>query len=155
MYIRLVTEEQEADDRATGRFRELWEAYDGEDLPPPVRSLQIKVWALLNEGPRTIEEISRELRCSKPVAYVAVRVLRGRGQNIVNRRDGPGPGKYHLLESPPLKIAERAGILRLASKDGRLRGDEVIIELKCRDLYASEDGQHERAPWSSAGEAER
>lgn len=50
MYIRLVTKQQEADAESKRRFRELWIDNGRDGPPPPLRSLPIRIWALLREG---------------------------------------------------------------------------------------------------------
>ena len=142
VYIRMVSEEQLADEREAERFRELWRPREGCGLPLPGRSLPIQVWALLREGPLTAAEIAEELKlpdepevAKKRVEY-AIRVLREHGQDIFNpptRATHNQPRKkrkYHLIEGEPLKIVEGPNGLRLALPSGRLRGNEVLIELK-------------------------
>ena len=129
-YIRVVTVKQEADEESADRFRDLWESNDRQGLPPPVRSLPIKLWALLHEGPRSAEEIAWKLNCAVKSAYVAVQRLRDEGQAIVNQRGGHGPGRYCLLEGPPLKVVENRDGIRLPRRGARRCRNEVIIELK-------------------------
>lgn len=141
VYIRMVSEEQLADEREAERFRDLWIANDGDGLPLPWRSLPIKVWALLREGPLTAAEIAEELKlpdelevAEERVKY-AIRVLRQRGQDIFNPHTRANHNqrqrrKYHLIEGEPLRIVEGPHGLRLAPPSGRLRGNEVLIELK-------------------------
>jgi len=129
-YIRLLTVQQQADEAAAERFRELWEDNDLEGLPPLLRSLPIKVWALLKGGPLTVNEIAGRLNCSVKSAYVSVYRLREEGQNIASRRDGRGPGKFCLLDGPPLRIVESREGIRLARANARRCANEVVIELK-------------------------
>ncbi len=130
MYIRLVTRQQQADEDAAERFRELWADNGHHTAPPPVRSLPIKVWALLNEEPMTAQAIAETLACPLKSVYVAVQRLRDAGQNIINRRNGRGPGSYCLLQGPPMKIVESREGIRLPNAGARRCRDEVVIELK-------------------------
>lgn len=132
-YIRIVSEEQQADDREAERFRDLWQASGGPGLPLPWRSLPIKVWALLREGPLTVAEIAEELKIPADRVSGAVSALRRHGQDIFSphtRANHRGPRHYHLIQRQPLLISEGPYGLRLAPRDGCLRDNEVVIELK-------------------------
>ena len=130
-YIRIVSLEQEAAAREAERFRDLWETDDRDGLPPPFRSVPIKVWALLKRGPLTAPELVAELRCTDASVRMAVRRLRKRGQRIVLL---PArykcPHKYQLLPGPPLKIIETSRGLTLLPSTGLVRASEVMIELR-------------------------
>lgn len=139
MHIRIVSEERQADEREAERFRDLWKASEGFGPPLPWRSLPIKVWALLKEGPLTPAGIVRELmlpggsKAAEARVKYAVRTLRERGQDIFQphtRANHRKPREYHLIQRRPLLISEGPYGLRLAPRDGRPRGNEVIIELK-------------------------
>ena len=138
-YIKIVSEEQQADDREAERFRDLWRASDGPGLPLPWRSLPIKVWALLSEGPLTAAEIAKELmlpdgsKVAEKRVDRAVSTLRKHGQDIFKphtRANHRRQREYHLVQRRPFLISEGPHGLRLAPRDGRPRGNEVIIELK-------------------------
>ena len=138
-YIRIVSEEQQADKREAERFRDLWIASNGTGMALPWRSLPIKVWALLKEGPLTAAEIAEELmlpdepRIAQARIKYAVRALRKHGQDIFTphtRANHGRPREYHLIQRQPLLISEGPQGLRLAPQNGRARDDEVIIELK-------------------------
>jgi hypothetical protein len=130
-YIRIVSLEQQAAEREAERFRDLWEGNDRDYLPPPFRSIPIKVWALLKCGPLNSHELAEELSYRDGAVRQGVFDLRRRGQRIVNL-----PGKYHdrrkyqLLPGPPLKIIESPRGLTLLPLSGRVRANEVVIELR-------------------------
>lgn len=133
VYIRVVSEEQLADQREAERFRDLWRASDARGLPLPWRSLPIKVWALLREGPLTAAEIAEELKVPESHVSGAVTALRKHGQDIFTphtRANHRGRRKYHLIQREPLRIVEGPHGLRLYPPGGRLRKNEVPIELK-------------------------
>ena len=130
-YIRIVSLEQEAAEREGERFRELWETNRQSYLLPPFRSIPIKVWALLKRGPCNITELAEELYCPENTVYKGIIRLRRRGQRIIN----PGNkhrerARYQLLPGPPLQIIESARGLTLLPLSGRVRENEVVIELK-------------------------
>jgi biotin operon repressor len=130
-HIRIVSLEQEAAEREAERFRELWEANDRDYLPPPCRSIPIKVWALLKRGPLTARELAEQLHCRKDTVQQGVFYLRRSGQRIGNLSDRYHDlCKYQLLPGPPLKILETPRGLKLAPLSGRVRVNEVVIELR-------------------------
>lgn len=130
-YIRIVSLEQEAAERETERFRDLWESNDRGYLLAPRRSVPVKVWAFLTEGPARPQEIAEELRCTKSAVQVAIHYLRLSGQNITTLLDTDGLRcTYELQPGPPLKLLETPRGLKLAPKSGRVRANEVVIELR-------------------------
>jgi len=130
MYLRLDTVEDKAEREAAARFRDIWQDNDFTSLPPPVRSLPIKVWALLHEGAFTVTQIAELLACAPRSVYVCIQRLRDAGQHITNERRGRGPGRFRLEPGPPLQvILDRDGI-RLPHGGSRRSRNEVIIELK-------------------------
>ena len=130
-HIRIVSLKREAARREAERFRDLWETNEKSYLSPPYRSIPIKVWALLKCGPLSSHELAEELCYRAGAVRQGVFDLRRRGQRIVNL-----PGEYHdrrkyqLLPGPPLKIIESPRGLNLAPLSGRVRANEVVIELK-------------------------
>ena len=129
-YIRLESLRDQAEAESVGRFRELWEENGCAGLAPPVRSLPIRLWALLHGGSFTADEIAERLACRPRSAYVAVQRLRDAGQMIENRRSGYGPGKFCLVEGPPLVVVESRDGIRLPRSGSRRSRGEVMIELK-------------------------
>ena len=130
MHIRLETVQERSDGESVARFRELWEANDCRGLPPPVRSLPIKVWALLREGPLTVGEVAERLGCAVRSVYVCVQRLRDEGQVLVNERSGRGPGRYELRDGPALRVVENRDGIRLLRAGARRCVGEVVIELR-------------------------
>jgi len=129
-----VSAEQLADERDAERFRELWESNDRDPASAlPWRSLPIRVWALLHEGPKTLAEIAEELQIPPNSVSGAVGALRKRGQDIFCPcpwRERGQPRKYHLIPREPLKVVQSTRGLSLVPRSGKLKRNQVIIELK-------------------------
>ena len=133
VYLRLRTEEELADELEAQRFRILWEENEAPGLPSPWRSLPIKVWALLHEGPLTASEIAAKLQATPSAVRAAIRTLREHGQDIFcphTRYNHRQERKYHLVPRQPLRVVEGPAGLRLAPRDGKVGPRRVIIELK-------------------------
>ncbi|MCK5805779.1 MAG: hypothetical protein KAI66_23310, partial [Lentisphaeria bacterium] len=130
-YIRIVSLEQEAAEREAERFHDLWAANNPDFLPPPRRSIPVKVWAFLTQGPARPQEIAEELRCTKGAVAAGVFYLRLSGQNVATLLDRDGRQcTYELRPGPPLRLLETPRGLKLAPRSGRVRANETVIELK-------------------------
>jgi len=134
VYLRMVSEEQLADEREEARFQELWEENHGDREPPaPWRSLPIRVWTMLRQGPLTAAEIAEELRVSRDSVHYAITALRKHGQDVFCPsiwRERGRPRKYHLIPSGPLRMVAGPQGLCLAPPDGDLKPHQVVIEVE-------------------------